>query len=260
MDGSTEKADGHGLRMLTAEDFVRRLRAYTSGDLAGAQYAFFIGAGCSISSGIPGASFLVRERWLPRLRDIRAPDEEDPLEWAKEHMGVDSDDLRPGTYGRVMTELFPQPALRQSEIEELCIAAQPGFGYATLAQLMAMSGSQFNVVLTTNFDDLVADALYLFTGSHPLQIHHGSLSPYIRATRTRPMVVKLHGHHQFSPLNTEEETQRIEPGLTDGVRSLLHDRGLIFIGYSGSDDGIRDVLAGLPPEALPYGVYWVSGD
>lgn len=40
------------------------------------------------------------------------------------------------------------------------------------------------------------------------------------------MVVKLHGHHQFSPLNTEEETQRIEPGLADGVRSSSRHRKL----------------------------------
>lgn len=260
MDNNTEQAYGPHLRKLTAEDFVRRLRSYTSGDLAEARYAFFLGAGCSISSGIPGARSLIRERWLPRLRDIRAPDEEDPLKWARDCLAIDPDDLPPGTYGRVMTELFPQPALRQAEIEELCSVAGPGFGYATLAQLMTQVGGRFNIVLTTNFDDLIADALYLFTGSHPLLIHHGSLSPFIRATRTRPMVVKLHGHHQFLPHNTEQETQEIESGLADGVRSLLHDRGLIFVGYSGSDDGIRDVLAGLPSEALPYGIYWVSGD
>ncbi len=238
---------------------MRRLRAYTTGDSAEAQYALFIGAGCSVSSGVPGAAALVRERWIPMLRDVSAPEEGDALGWAKRELGIDTDKLPPGAYGRIMTELLPYPALRQAEVEALCGAGRPGFGYATLAQLMAETSGRFNVVLTTNFDDLVADALYLFTGVHPLLIHHGALSPFIRATRTRPLVVKLHGHHQFSALNTEEETQRIEPGLAADVRSLLHDRGLVFMGYSGSDDGIREILAGLPPEALPYGVFWVSG-
>lgn len=85
------------------------------------------------------------------------------------------------------------------------------------------------------------------------------LSPYIRATRTRPLVVKLHGHHQFAPLNTNEETQQLDPQLGEGVKTLLQDRGLIFIGYSGQDEGIRDLLSQLPEDALPYGVYWVSG-
>jgi tetratricopeptide (TPR) repeat protein len=260
INGKREHEQRSTMRTLTAEEFVRRLRAYTVGGAAETQYALFIGAGCSASSGIPSAGALVRDHWIPRLRDVRAPEENDASEWVKREFGIDQNRLPPGAYGQIMTELLPYPALRQAEMEALCGAGRPGFGYATLAQLMAESGSRFNIVLTTNFDDLVADALYLFAGVHPLVIHHGALSPYIRATRTRPLVVKLHGHHQFSPLNTHEETQQVEPGLAAGVRSLLHDRGLIFIGYSGSDDGIREVLEALPPEALPYGVFWVSGN
>ncbi|MGN6485050.1 MAG: SIR2 family protein, partial [Thermomicrobiales bacterium] len=246
------------LRILSADQFVRELHTHVTDGYSAAQYAFFIGAGCSISSGIPGARSLVRDRWLPKLQAILAPNEDDPIAWGRDSLGVDPDGLSADTYGRVMKALFTSPALRQNEIEHLCTAAKPGFGYATMAQLMVQSENRFNILLTTNFDDLVADALYLFTGSHPLQIQHGTLSPYIRATRTRPLIVKLHGHHQFSPLNTPEETQTIDQGIAGGVRNLLNDRGIIFIGYSGNDDGVRDVLDNLPPEALPYGVYWVS--
>jgi Tfp pilus assembly protein PilF len=38
---------------------------------------------------------------------------------------------------------------------------------------------------------------------------------------------------------------------------LLHDRGIIFMGYGGNDRGIHKLLHGLPREALPYGAYWV---
>ena len=244
---------------LSAEEFVRRLRAYTTGDYGETQYALFIGAGCSVTSGVPGAGSLIRDHWIPRLRDVCAPNEDNAQEWVTSEFGIDSEQLPPGAYARILTELLPYPALRQAEFELRCGNGRPRFGYATLAQLMADSEGRFNVVLTTNFDDLIADSLYLFAGVHPLVIHHGALSPFIRATRTRPLVIKLHGHHQYSPLNTLEETQSIEPGLAAGVRSLLHDRGLIFIGYSGNDTGIRDILQDLPPEALPYGVFWVNG-
>jgi len=113
-------------------------------------------------------------------------------------------------------------------------------------------------VVTTNFDDLIPDALYLFTESRPLVIHHESLAGYIRSTRTRPLVVKLHGDHRLSPHSTAEETARLAVAIENQVRSLLHDRGLIFIGYGGRDEGILRMLDALPTNALPLGVYWVS--
>ncbi len=38
---------------------------------------------------------------------------------------------------------------------------------------------------------------------------------------------------------------------------VLHDRGVIFIGYGGADRGILKLLNELPGEALPFGAYWV---
>lgn len=61
------------------EEFVRRLRHDEAADK---RFAVFLGAGCSVSSGIPAAGLLVKERWLPRLRDLRAPDRKDLDAWA----------------------------------------------------------------------------------------------------------------------------------------------------------------------------------
>jgi Tfp pilus assembly protein PilF len=157
-----------------------------------------------------------------------------------------------------MEQLFLHPGERQAEIEALCEGRFPRFGYATLASLIADERGSFNVVLTTNFDDLIADSLYLFTRSRPLVIQHASLSEYIRPTRTRPLLVKVHGDYQLAPLNTVEETKELEGSFNRAVQSLLHDRGLIFLGYGGGDPGILRMLESLSREALPFGVYWVS--
>jgi tetratricopeptide (TPR) repeat protein len=158
-----------------------------------------------------------------------------------------------------MERLFLYPEERQREIEDLCEGKFPGFGYATLSSLVTMEGGRFNVLLTTNFDDLTADALYLFTKARPLVIHHESLAGYIRPTRTRPLVIKLHGDYRLSPHNTARETQELKEDIEKQVRSVLHDRGLVFIGYGGNDQGIKKMLEVLPSEALPLGVYWTSG-
>ena len=49
------------------------------------------------------------------------------------------------------------------------------------------------------------------------------------------------------------------PQLQQAIGSLLHNRGLIFMGYGGADEGIHGLLDSLPSTALPLGVCWVSG-
>jgi protein O-mannosyl-transferase len=123
---------------------------------------------------------------------------------------------------------------------------------------MALPGGHFNVALTTNFDDLAADAMYLYSPARPLVIHHESLAAFIRPTRSRPLIVKLHGDNRLSPQNTSSETARLKSQLEEHVPGLLHDRGLIFLGYGGRDQGIAALLEGLADEALPFGIYWIS--
>jgi len=195
---------------MNAGEFARRLRA--DSEMLDKRFAFFLGAGCSISSGIPGAGSLVKDYWLPRLSEFIAPDRKDADSWIKDEF-PDYDPKNPaGSYGLVLERLFLNAEDRQREIEHLCDGRFPGFGYAVLATLIAKYGGSFNVVVTTNFDDLVSDALYLFTRARPLVIGHESLASYIRPTRTRPLVVKIHGDARLSPQNTIAETANIQKG------------------------------------------------
>jgi tetratricopeptide (TPR) repeat protein len=244
------------LRKISIEEFARRLRGTVGA--ADKRFAFFLGAGCSVSSGIPHAGTLVREVWLPRLRDFRAPSRKDLDTWACEILTKYDPQDPAASYGNVLDNLFFQSEERQREIESLCDGRFPAFGYAVLSGMVSLDGGVFNVVLTTNFDDLIADALYLFTTTRPLVIHHESLASYIRPTRTRPLIVKLHGDHRLSPQNTARETETIKNEIEAHVRTLLHDRGLIFMGYGGNDKGIQKMFEDLPLEALPLGVFWVG--
>ncbi len=242
------------IRSIDVEEFVRRLRAETSAEK---RFALFLGAGCSVTSGIPAAGTLVKDRWIPRLRDYRAPHRKDLDAWAVEAIEGYDCASPASSYGSLIDKLFLTPEDRQREIADLCEGRTPSFGYAVLAQLVALSAGGFNVVLTTNFDDLLADALYLYTDVRPLIIHHESLAAYIRPTRTRPLLIKLHGDHRLSPRNTVLETQSLAEDFQRHAAMVLHDRGIIFMGYGGADVGILKMLNNLPSEALPFGAYWV---
>ncbi|MEJ2224819.1 MAG: tetratricopeptide repeat protein [Syntrophobacterales bacterium] len=245
------------MQELGVEEFGRRLKMnMTESD---GRFIFFLGSGCSVSSGIPTAAGLVKN-WLPRLKKIRTGREDHLADWLKKEYPDYKEENAASFYGKVMEALFLHPEERQREIERLTEGKDPGFGYAVLAQIMSHPSfiRRCNIVLTTNFDDLVADALYLYTFKKPLIIAHESLVGFVRITRTIPVVIKLHGDARLTPKNTELETQDLTDAVKRVLKNLLHEAGLIFVGYGGNDQSILNILRELPTGALPWGVYWVN--
>jgi len=220
---------------------------------------WFFGAGCSISSGIPGAATLV-ERWLPRLKSRETGTSDDWRDWAQARFGTYDPSNAGLLYGQVMDELFPLPYERQQEVERITSDRDPAIGYALFSVLAAHEeyGPKSNIVLTTNFDDLVADSLYLLTRKKPLVVAHESLAAFARASRNRPLVVKVHGDARLEPRNTIKETNELDGALASRLTTLLSGSALIFCGYAGNDKSISKLLAQVPVDSFPLGIYWVG--
>ena len=240
------------LRTLPIEEFVAEIKV--GGSYTDHRYTLFLGAGCSKSSGIPTAGELVRDYWIPKM----APSGEDPIEWAKNHIDGFDQDNPEASYGAVIEKRFRIPRVRQAEIERICEVASPEVGYSVVAQLCTQVNTPFSVVLTTNFDDLVANAMIIYTNVHPIVISDESLANQIHSTRSGPMVIKLHGDARLSPKNTTQETEEIDKAVRDQAKKLLDGRGLLFFGYAGADNSVFNMLDELPPNALNLGVYWVN--
>ncbi len=246
------------MEKLSASQFARKLKDLICND-TDRKMVFFLGSGCSVSSGIGDAATLVK-RWLPRYKKIITGDEKNYIEWAKEKFpGFNGENLS-FIYKDVMEKLFHSLEERQAETEDICRNKAPGFGYAVLAQLLSHSkyGKHCNIILTTNFDDIMADALYLFTNDKPLVIVHESLISYVKINYTRPLIVKLHGDARIYPKHTEGETTDFEKNVKESVKKLLVESGLIFIGYGGNDSSVYNIINSLPPGAPPTGIYWVG--
>ena len=243
------------MKKLRVEHFVRHLKQTIHQE---GSFAFFLGAGCSISSGVPTAKDLV-DQWLPRLHDQMTGGEVPFDEWVSRELPVYDQGNQAAAYAPVMRSLFLLAAQRQREIERIVSGRDPGFGYAVLAKLIThpVVGPRCNLVLTTNFDDMVADALYLYTQHKPLVIVHESLAGFVETGLTRPLVMKLHGDALLEPKNTEEETSTFGPEIEAVLTEQLRNRGLIFVGYGGNDRSLVRFLQKLPADALRWGVYWI---
>jgi protein O-mannosyl-transferase len=221
---------------------------------------WFLGAGTSASSGIPPAAGLVHQ-WIPQLYELEVgPSEPMPNGWPATRFANYSDSNPAAVYAQLMGELFPTPRQRQEEIERATSGREPGIGYALLASLAAdeVLGPRANVFVTTNFDDLIAEAMYLTTKKKPLVVGHDNLSGFIRRSNHRPLVVKLHGDALLAPLNTAEETATIDERLAEKVSPLFSDCALIVLGYGGNDESIAQLLSSVPPDGFPLGIYWLS--
>jgi NAD-dependent SIR2 family protein deacetylase len=110
-------------------------------------FNIFIGAGASASSGIRTA-FSMIEEWRHNLfATTEAKDEYHS--WLEKQDWYKSDE----EYSRLFELVYDQPPQRRAYIENLVKEGKPKWGYAYLVSLI--EADIFNVIFTTNFDDLI---------------------------------------------------------------------------------------------------------
>ena len=241
--------DGY-MRKLDLQEFVDEIYTdYNKND--DSQYLFFLGAGCSKSSGIPLAGELA-EKWYEELKEQKT--KFDKFNKSKK---IPSKDIDYGKYYfEIFEELFPTPLSQQQEIQRITNDKEvnPSLGYYVLASLMQMKKPQFNTIITTNFDNLIQDAL-IYSGSKRARIiTHQDLSQFIKRDNT-PLITKVHGDAHLNPFNNKEDTKKIPEPLKGAIQSLFTNAKVIFIGYRGDDESIVELLKGCTRIDQ---VYWLS--
>ncbi len=246
------------IKVIEVHEFICRFKNLIINKKA--KFSLFLGAGCSVSSGILTAGFLVDKIWLPKLKEIETGDQENLGEWLKTRFPSYNKNNAAQLCGEIIETLFPTPKERQTEIEDLVKDCDPGFGYAILAKLMEKYNVQCNIILTTNFDDMIADALYLYTYQKPIVIFHEALAGFLKIADTRPMIIKLHGDSKLSPLNTKDETDTLSNKIIPVIKNIFSETGLIFIGYGGNDSSINKILDEVSDDqgSFPWGIYWIG--
>ena len=122
---------------------------------------------------------------------------------------------------------------------------EPSFGYSVLAQVMAET--EHKVAITTNFDNLLADALSIYTRVFPLVCGHESLTGYIRPNLRRPLVAKIHRDLLLAPLSNPDEVALLPGEWATALTKILQRFTPIVIGYGGNDGSLMGFLNNLAP-------------
>ena len=226
------------MRELELQEFVDEIYADFKNN-EDTEYIFFLGAGCSKSSGIPLASELAKAWYEELKKQIIKFDK-----FNKKHKISNSQGLDYGKfYFQIFEELFPTPLMQQKEIQRITNddKVNPSLGYYVLASLMQLSS--FNTIVTTNFDNLIQDALIYSGNKRALVITHQDLAKFIKRDNT-PLITKIHGDAHLHPFNNISSTKTIPDELKGAIQGLFTNAKVICIGYGGNDESIADFLNG----------------
>ena len=222
-------------------------------------YVLFLGAGASWYSGVKTADEMVKI-WRGRLYE-QSGKKMKYLDWLAKQTWYGSDE----EYSHLFQYFYDEPLQRRDYIEKLLEGSHPNWGYVYLASLL--QAKVFNSVFTTNFDDLINEACYLYTdGVRPVVCAHDSGAVDIRLTTARPKIIKLHGDFLFDSIlkNTKSETERLSRNMKESFRKFGREYGLVVVGYGGRDNSVMSILENLlrSRQYFKLGIYWClrSGD
>ncbi len=220
-------------------------------------YAWVLGAGASKPSGIPLGGELV-QRWLGELHRRYSADGRPLAEWATEaNLGIPGFKYEDAGshYSRVYEQRFADnPDEGFACLEALMSGKDPSPGYSILAQ--ALEKTPNKVIISTNFDNLVADALSIYTSTFPLVIGHESLANFVKVISRRPVICKIHRDLLLAPKNDHRSLRRLHESWAAALRALFAHYTPLFIGYGGNDDSLMDLLESLDPEDIKGQLVW----
>ena len=228
-------------------------------------HAAFLGAGASISSGIPSAESCIWE-WKRRIfitknpgleaqfRDTSLPSVRERIQTWLDREGRYPTAGAGEEYGFYVERCYPIPDDRRAYFEELRAGVEPFVGYRGLALLA--KHNVIDEVWTTNFDSLGARAAI----ADGIAVLEAALDSTHRVRRPSPgelLHVALHGDYRYDNLkNTDEETRVQDEALRAALVEHCRETNLIVSGYSGRDASVMEALRAAYGQPGAGRLYW----
>ena len=222
-------------QVIKLDGFLEEVADVTEGPYA-RRFCFFLGAGASVTSGIPAASKLI-DLWDEKIR-TRFPAEEYE-QWKKDKQ-ID-EQTKYSHYSDYYEKQFSSnPVDGYNFLEKKMKDASPSGGYACLAFLLTQTPHK--VVVTTNFDRLTEDAVTLYSHEFSLIVGHVAMAHYITSEIARPTVVKIHHDLLLDPKSKNAELQQLDERWQKALSAIFSKYHPIFVGFAGNDPDVMDYL------------------
>lgn len=245
----------------TTDAFVRSIQINK-----GIEHSLFLGAGASITSGMPSAQNCIWE-WkssifvsnFPALKDevseLSLKSVKTKIQNWLDLQGKYPPENNPEEYSQYIQTCYPRSADRRQYFNSYVTQCNPSSGYKYLSALA--SENIVTSVWTTNFDNLSSKSATL-ANLTPIEIGIDSQTRVYRPQQNGELLcVSLHGDYRYDSLkNTSEELVKQEKELFKAAAKKFQSTPLIVIGYSGRDKSIMDALKEAYSEKGTGPLYW----
>lgn len=227
-------------------------------------FCFILGAGASRDSGIKTAKEMALD-WLKNFHEDHHQTNSSFEQWLHADgpaiPGFDAQN--PARHYSEIYELVYREKEQAgfSYLEKVMAGIEPSYGYSVLSYLL--SETHHHIVITTNFDNLVTDALAIHADTFPIVVNEDSLVPYVRANVRRPLVAKIHGSLGFKPKSRGVDLT-LDDNWKKALTTIFRTHTPVVIGYDGNDGSLMKLLTDMPIDEGPDFIWWCyhceSGD
>ncbi len=216
-------------------------------------YTILLGAGCSISSGIPSANDCIWD-WKGAIyksnnpsnsdwiNNFRNPKVQKTIQTWLDNQGTFVEKGSNEEYSYYAKKCFPIDSNRRQYFQKICSNIKPAIGYRAIPILVKQG--MLDSVWTTNFDDLVSNSC-IIGGVQGIDISLDTVDRINQRTQSKNElpIIKLHGDFKYGELkNTNEELQVQDETFRNKLIDYLGDKHLIVVGYSGRDNSLMSAL------------------
>ena len=225
-----------------------------------------LGAGASITSGIPAAATTVEKaaRWAWCKEHGRHPDDlairrSDYWPWLTAQAWYRPDVHIAELYPDAIDNLLAVKSDRRQFFEELINpGVRPSKGYEALTHILHQGW--ISTVLTTNFDQCLERSAILNNRPHRL-VSINTPDDYVTFSSVPhdPQIVFLHGSvKHYTDKNLTAEVQTLDPELVSRLAPLLRDHPTVVVGYRGAEASVmKDLfMAQATSGGFRHGIYW----
>lgn len=236
-------------------------------------FAWFLGAGASRSSGLPTASDII---WDLKLRhycreenqDISQQDIQNHAVRARIQAFMDSRGFPPlwadDEYTVYFEKIFGDDKERQRRYINAILSEDKvtlTVGNRVLGALVA--SGLCRILFTTNFDSIVEKAVAEVSGQSLAAYHLEGSHVANKALNNEefPIYSKLHGDFRYDTLkNLSSDLAVQNAALSECLINAGNRFGFVVVGYSGRDKSIMELLEKVLEfnNPFPHGLYWLG--
>jgi tetratricopeptide (TPR) repeat protein len=227
---------------------------------------FLVGAGCSISAGIPLAAQIAQDCAKEIAQSLSGQtfrSANRALKWLQDNRHLSkrtSGTVWSECYTEIFDKFFRSSVEQRSIIQRAIAQGKNRINWAHVCLGELVDHHFVHTVLTTNFDQLVLRGIIL-AGRVPVVADGAEAVNRVSSRPNTPQVVHLHGSmHTYNPRNSQRGMMDAgqHPAMQATMLSVLHDTPLlVVVGYAGGEDGFIQNLRAAVDANPELEIYWV---